>query len=43
MIGKICEEYTTYTKKGVIGKGGFGKVYKLNDRYAVKEERKVFI
>lgn len=43
MIGKICEEYTTYSHKdeNVIGDGGFGKVYKLNDNYAVKEESKV--
>lgn len=42
MIGKICEEFTTYNQKDVIGDGGFGKVYKLNDKFAIKEESKVF-
>ena len=45
MIGKVCEEYTTYNRdnENVIGDGGFGKVYKLNDKHAVKEESKVMI
>jgi len=40
MVGKVCEEYATYKQKDVIGHGGFGLVYKLDDKHAVKEEKR---
>ena len=43
MVGKICPKYIDYQQKTVIGKGAFGKVYKLNENFAVKEEYKVAI
>ena len=42
MIGEICMDYTDYQQKDVIGHGGFGKVYKIDEGRAVKEEYKVF-
>ena len=42
MIGKICTDYADYQEKEVIGHGGFGKVYQINEGCAVKEEYKVF-
>ena len=42
MVGKVCQDYTNGAyKKDKIGQGGFGKVYKLNEKLAVKEEYKV--
>lgn len=41
MIGKISMDYANYQQKTVIGYGGFGKVYQINEQYAVKEEYKV--
>jgi len=40
-VGKVFEEYKTYTEKDIVGHGGFGKVYKITSELVVKEEFKV--
>jgi len=42
-IGKINNDYTSYNQLEEIGHGGFGRVYKMDRKYAIKEELKVFI
>jgi len=43
LIGKVTQDYVEYSAKEEIGHGGFGRIYKLNDQLAVKEEHKVIV
>ena len=46
MIGTICKDYIGYQNMPVIGRGGFGKVYKYTSSrniLALKNEIKVFL
>ena len=41
-MGEVCKDYSDYEKHKLIGSGGFGEVYRYAEKFAIKQEYKVY-